>query len=256
MPVKNQGHELHVELVGLTQSYRRKKVLDDFNWVLPDGITALLGPNGAGKTTLMRTLVTEMRPAAGSVVIDGKPLRDRATIRDARQRIGYLGQTFGYDPKFTVTEHVSYMAWRKSIPRSDRAREVQEAIAAVDLLDAQEVQLKALSGGMRQRAGIGGALVGHPDLLVLDEPTVGLDPGQRAEFRNVITRLQAGSILLSTHLTDDVAAVADNVAVLTAGKLTFQGTVAEFQGDSTSVEEAYLRHLSKTGVSSSQGAQA
>lgn len=247
---------MHVELVGLTQSYRRKKVLDDFNWVLPEGVTALLGPNGAGKSTLMRTLVTEMRPAGGSVVIDGKPLRDRTAIRDARQRIGYLGQTFGYDPRFTVMEHVTYMAWRKSIPKRDRAQAVRAAVAAVDLLDAQDVRLGALSGGMRQRAGIGGALVGQPDLLVLDEPTVGLDPEQRAEFRKVISHLEAGSILLSTHLTDDVAAVADHVAVLTTGRLTFQGTVADFQGGSSTVEEAYLRHLSKTGANSSREVQA
>lgn len=224
----------------VTQGYGRHCVLDDVTLSLESGVTALLGPNGAGKSTLMRTLVTDLPPRSGRVVIGGRPLDSGRVIRSARSRIGYLPQDFGFDERFSVEEHVGYLAWLRGVPRSLRSSAALEAMSFVGLAEQRGTRMGALSGGMRQRAGIAGAMVGLPDILVLDEPTVGLDPGQRASFRRLVTALPSSHVLLSTHLTEDVEAVAEHVILLVEGRVTHEGTVEDFRARHGSVEAGYL----------------
>ncbi|WP_218925969.1 ATP-binding cassette domain-containing protein [Xylanimonas oleitrophica] len=224
----------------MVQGYGRRRILDGVTFTLDEGITALLGPNGAGKSTLMRTLVTDLAPRGGEVLIDGRPVDTRSGRHAARERIGYLPQNFGFDARFRVVEYVEYLAWLRGIPASQRPAAADAAIAAVGLSNQSRMTMGSLSGGMRQRAGIAGAIVGSPQLLVLDEPTVGLDPSQRAEFRRVLTSLPTSRILLSTHLTDDVEAVAQHVIVLAQGQIAHQGPTAELIDTYGSVDAGYL----------------
>jgi ABC-2 type transport system ATP-binding protein len=222
------------------QGYGRRIVLDGLTIELQPGVTALLGPNAAGKSTLMKTLVTERKPRSGCVVIGGEPIRSNRARREARRHIGYLPQDFGYDPRFTVSEHVEYLAWLRGVPSALRAGAVRDAVRLVRLDDQRGRRLGALSGGSRQRAGIAGAIVGSPELLVLDEPTVGLDPGQRANFRKLVGQLPAVYTLISTHLTDDVSAVADRLVLLNDGAVLADTSVAVFAGTHGTVEDGYL----------------
>lgn len=232
---------MDVEMRNVVQGYGRRRVLDDLSLALAPGITALLGPNGSGKSTLMRTLVTDLPAQAGHVLLDGMPVMNAAARRAARARIGYLPQDFGFDSRFTVDEYVEYLAWLRGVPPKTRRSAVGRAVALVGLAEEARTRMGRLSGGMRQRAGIGGAIVGEPRLLVLDEPTVGLDPSQRAGFRRVLTELPTSRILLSTHLTDDVESIAQHVVVLDgAGVVRHQGPVTDLIGTYGSVEAGYL----------------
>jgi ABC-2 type transport system ATP-binding protein len=222
---------MRIELSGVSKTYGAIRALDDVDLELSYGITGLLGPNGAGKTTLMRILATLLSPTRGEVRIEGldpsKP-RDRLALR---RRLGYLPQELGLYPRFTVFEFVDYLAILKEIEdRGERHRRVAAALAAVGLADAGRRRIRTLSGGMARRVGIAQALVGDPDLLVLDEPTAGLDPQQRARFRELLASLGEGrQVVLSTHLVEDVAAICTSVVVLWAGRVAFHGTPAELR---------------------------
>ncbi|MEW1721208.1 ATP-binding cassette domain-containing protein [Streptomyces sp. NPDC093109] len=195
------------------------------SFTLGSGVTGLLGPNGAGKTTLLETLVTLLPPADGRVAVLGEELGSRAGRKEVRRRIGFLPQRFGYHPGFTVSEFLTYVAWTKGMEQARARQAVEDATKLVDLDERAGTRMRKLSGGMLQRAGIAAALVHRPELLVLDEPTVGLDPRQRAEFRSLIRRLaDTTPVLLSTHLTDDVSAMCGSVLVLAEGNIAFQGT--------------------------------
>ncbi|BCY08897.1 ABC transporter ATP-binding protein [Actinoplanes sp. L3-i22] len=193
------------------------------------GVHGLLGPNGAGKTTLMRALATVLRPAAGRLELLGRPVHERrADLRPVRRMTGYLPQEFGYYPKFTVREFVEYMAWLKEMPRAGVAVAAERAIARVGLTGRADSKLKQLSGGMLRRAGVAQAIVNDPALLLLDEPTVGLDPEQRLSFRELLRELGADTcVLVSTHLVEDVVASCTEVVVVHTGRLVWQGTPAE-----------------------------
>ncbi|KUL31774.1 ABC transporter ATP-binding protein [Actinoplanes awajinensis] len=193
------------------------------------GVHGLLGPNGAGKTTLMRALATVLRPAGGRLELLGRPAHElRADLRPIRRMMGYLPQEFGYYPKFTVREFVAYMAWLKEVPTTDVAVATERAIARVGLTDRADSKLKQLSGGMLRRAGVAQAIVNDPALLLLDEPTVGLDPEQRLTFRELLRDLGADTcVLVSTHLVEDVVASCTDVVIVHAGRVVWQGTPAE-----------------------------
>lgn len=218
---------MSVVLDRVSQAYGTTVVVKNLNLTLRPGITALVGPNGAGKTTLLRTLATIMPPRSGSMTIDDAKVDGEHAARQLRDRIGYLPQSFGFDPHMRVADFVTYGAWLRGVPSSERAKAVAEALAMVDLTDQRRVRMRKLSGGMRQRAGIAWAVVGHPRLVLLDEPTVGLDPRQRLHFRKVISGLKDTMVVLSTHLIDDVAAICDRVIVMHSGSIKFDGTVAE-----------------------------
>ncbi|MFD8564239.1 ABC transporter ATP-binding protein [Streptosporangium canum] len=218
-----------VTVRGLTKRYGRNAVLDGLTLEFGRGVTGLLGPNGAGKTTLLRSLATTLAPDGGQVRALGLDPADRGQRTALRRRLGYLPQEPGFYPHFTLFELVDYVAILKELTdRRERHREVRRVLAEVDLADRARTKVRKLSGGMKQRLALAQALLGTPDLLILDEPTVGLDPEQRMRFRALVSRLgESRTVLLSTHQTEDVAALCERVIVMNRGRVMFQGTPAE-----------------------------
>lgn len=214
---------------GLRLSYGGLQALTGVTLEVDEGVTGLLGPNGAGKTTLLRILATALRPDAGSLQIFGLDALTAWGRQSARRRLGYLPQNPGFQPGFTAFDFVDYVAILKELThRGNRHEQVRQVLRAVGLEEARGKRIKALSGGMRQRVGLAAALVGGPDFVVLDEPTVGLDPEQRLRFRELIADTSRGrSVLLSTHLTEDVATLCHRVIVLDGGAVRFEGTPAD-----------------------------
>lgn len=213
----------------LTKKYGRNIVLDGLTLEFGRGVTGLLGPNGAGKTTLLRSLATTLAPDGGEVRALGLDPADRGQRTDLRRRLGYLPQNPGFYPHFTLFELVEYVAILKELTnRRERHREVRRVLGEVDLIDRTRTKVRNLSGGMKQRLALAQALLGEPDLLILDEPTVGLDPEQRMRFRALVSRLgESRTVLLSTHQTEDVAALCERVIVMNGGRAVFQGTPRE-----------------------------
>ncbi|MBF9130672.1 ABC transporter ATP-binding protein [Plantactinospora sp. S1510] len=206
----------------------RHLAVNGLDLALGTGVHGLLGPNGAGKTTLMRALATVVKPAGGRLTLLGDDLTGRADPRRVRRSLGYLPQHFGFYPRFTVREFVEYMAWLKEMPSAVVPGAVQRAIERVGLTDRADSRMKTLSGGMLRRAGIAQALVNDPQVLLLDEPTVGLDPEQRMGFRDLLRELGMDScVLVSTHLVEDVAVACTDVVLLHEGRLVWQGSTAE-----------------------------
>ncbi|NKQ29130.1 ABC transporter ATP-binding protein [Streptomyces galbus] len=214
---------------GLTLRYGGTRALDDVSLSLTRGVTGLLGPNGAGKTTLLRVLATAVPPDRGEFRALGHDPRSSAGRLALRRELGYLPQTPGFHPDFTAFAFVDYVAILKELTDGGaRHREVRRVLDAVDLGEVRGKRLKRLSGGMRQRVALAAALVGDPGFLVLDEPTVGLDPEQRMRFRELIAEAGEGRmVLLSTHQTEDVAMLCHRVVVLAHGRVRFEGTPAE-----------------------------
>ena len=214
-----------VTVTDVVKSFGRTRALEEVTVALEPGITGLLGPNGAGKTTLLRIVATVLPPDAGSVRVLGRDPADAEGRLAIRRRLGYLPQDLGLYPRFTVFEFIDYVAILKEMTdRRARHDEVRRVIALVGLEDVSAKRIKALSGGMRRRVGLAQALLGDPDLLVLDEPTAGLDPEQRLRFRELISRIgERRTVLLSTHLTEDIAALGGRVVVLHQGLVRFDG---------------------------------
>ena len=217
-----------VRVDGLSRRYGATRALDGVDLTLERGITSLLGPNGAGKTTLLSVLATVGEPDAGRVSVFGLDPRQAAERVEIRRRLGYLPQELGYHRHFTVAAFLDYVAILKEITgRRRRAEEVARVLAAVGLEDRARARIRALSGGMRQRLAIAQALLGQPDLLVLDEPTAGLDPEQRLRFRELLSGLPGDPVIvLSTHQADDIAAICPQVVVLLRGQVHFAGSPA------------------------------
>ena len=224
-----------VRVDGLSRRYGATRALDGVDLTLERGITGLLGPNGAGKTTLLSILATVGEPDAGRVSVLGLDPRDAAQRVEIRRRLGYLPQELGYHRHFTAAGFLDYVAILKEITdRRRRAEEVARVLAAVGLDDRARTRIRALSGGMRQRLGIAQALLGQPELLVLDEPTAGLDPEQRLRSRELLSSLPGDPVIvLSTHQSDDIAAICPKVIVLLAGRVRFTGTPAELAATAT-----------------------
>ena len=218
---------INVEVRGLTHSFGSTQVLKGIDLEIGNGVFGLLGPNGAGKTTLLRTLATAMRPGGGSLRLLGYDPSSHAERREFRRRLGYLPQQFGYYRNFTVWEFVEYFALLKEVPTGEINEKVAQAIRRVGLEDRARKKLKTLSGGMLRRVGIAQAIVNEPVLLLLDEPTAGLDPEQRVSFRQLIREMgEHGTVIVSTHLVEDVGAACSEVAVMGEGRVLFRGTPA------------------------------
>ena len=184
-------------------------------------LVGLLGPNGAGKSTLMKLLVAALLPTQGSILVDGHPL-DRSQ-RALKARLGYLPQSFGLYDELTVYQLLDYMAALKGLRNSRSA--IDQVIRAVNLEEKRRARIRTLSGGQRQRVGIAQALLGDPEFLIFDEPTVGLDPEERIHFRNLFSRTaQDRLVLLSTHIIEDVQSVCDRLVVIDHGQILFTGT--------------------------------
>jgi ABC-2 type transport system ATP-binding protein len=223
------GSRPTVDLAAVTQRFRSTTALDGVTLSLQPGVTGLLGPNGAGKTTLLRVVSTVLAPDAGSVQLldrDITNLRDRTEVR---RHLGYLPQELGFPRGFTSFGFVDYMAVLKEWDDKDaRHTEVRRVLEQTGLTDVATKKIRRLSGGMRRRLGMAQALLGSPELLVLDEPTTGLDPEQRASLREILSGFgHRGTVLLSTHQTEDVAALCDRVVVMDKGAVTFDGAVTD-----------------------------
>jgi ABC-2 type transport system ATP-binding protein len=218
---------IHAE--GMVKAYGRHRALDGMDLTTAAGVTGLLGPNGAGKTTLLRVLATVLDAEWRELrVLDQDP-RDPAGRLHIRRRLGYLPQDAGFHRAFTAFEAIDYVAVLKehTAPRA-RHDEVRRVLDLVGLSDVAGKKVRALSGGMRRRLGLAQALLGRPELLILDEPTVGLDPEQRMRFRHLVSEAGNGrTVVLSTHQTEDVAAVCSHVVVVQHGKALFTGTPVE-----------------------------
>ena len=217
---------MQISLQELTMTYPSgKRALQGVNLELDSpSLVGLLGPNGAGKSTLMKLLVAGLLPTGGAVRVDGEPLLRRE--RALKARLGYLPQDFGLYDELTVTQFLDYMGALKGL-RDSRAA-IQSAIEEVHLEEKARAKIRTLSGGQRQRVGIAQALLGEPELLIFDEPTVGLDPEERIHFRNLFSRLaQKRLVLLSTHIIEDVQSVCSRLLVLHRGKLRFDGPPEE-----------------------------
>ncbi|QSB06339.1 ATP-binding cassette domain-containing protein [Natronoglycomyces albus] len=242
----------------LSQGYGTSTVFDGLNLDVPAGVTGLLGPNGAGKTTLLQTLATVRPPRAGSLEIRGLDATVPASLPQIRSSIGYLPQEFGYPRGFSIHEFVLYCAWLRGVDRARRDELVAQAIRAVDLHEDSKRKMHKLSGGMRQRCGIAATIVGDPALVILDEPTVGLDPMQRIAFRDILTSLPNRDdtcVILSTHLVEDIATTCDSVAVMDGGRIIYFGSVDDFASTaesgapgSSELERAYSSAIARNEV--------
>ncbi|MBD0840436.1 MULTISPECIES: ABC transporter ATP-binding protein [unclassified Streptomyces] len=218
-----------VSASGLALHYGSTRALDDVSLRLTPGVTGLIGPNGAGKTTLLRVLATAVPAQHGAFTVLGHDPGTARGRQEVRRMLGYLPQAPGFHPDFTAFEFVDYVAILKELTdRAARHREVRRVLEEVDLGDVRGRRIRKLSGGMRQRVALAAALVGDPGFLVLDEPTVGLDPEQRMRFRELIARAGEGrTVLLSTHQTEDVAMLCHRVLVMAGGRIRFDGTPGE-----------------------------
>ncbi len=218
----------NVSIWRLEQRLGRTQVLPGLDLEIDAGVFGLLGPNGAGKTTLLRTLATILRPSGGRLQLLGYDPTDPGERRALRRRMGYLPQALGYYPNFTAFEFVEYFALLKEMPKERVRPAVARAIERVGLEDKARSKLRTLSGGQLRRVGIAQAIVNDPGLLLLDEPTAGLDPEQRVSFRQLLRDIgQEGTVIVSTHLVEDVAAACSDVALMDRGRVVFRGTPGE-----------------------------
>jgi len=221
---------MNVEIADLTRRFGRTQAVAGVNLEAGAGVFGLLGPNGAGKTSLLRMMATVIPPTSARLRLRllGRDPGSYGPRREIRRRLGYLPQNLGYYPGFTVAEFVEYFALLKDMPSARVSRAVATAIEQVDLGSKARAKLRTLSGGMLRRVGIAQAIVNDPELLLLDEPTAGLDPEQRVAFRALLRDLgERATVMVSTHLVEDVGAACTEVALMDSGKIVFHGTPDE-----------------------------
>ena len=220
----------------LTKQYGTKIAVDRMSLTLTPGVYGLLGANGAGKTTLMRMLCGVLRPTSGCITLKLTNPADGSHSWDVesepyREALGYLPQDFGYYPEFTAMDFLLYMGCLKGLSKQLARARAAELMDLVSLTDVSGKKIKTFSGGMKQRLGIAQAMLGNPGILVLDEPTAGLDPKERVRFRNLISRLGSGRIvLLSTHIVSDIEHIAKQILMMKDGQLIHSGSLADILG--------------------------
>jgi ABC-2 type transport system ATP-binding protein len=219
---------VNIELTDVSRSFGKNKAVDGVSLEAGSGVFGLLGPNGAGKTSLLRMLATVLPPSSGQLRLLDRDPRKPVPRREIRRRLGYLPQNLGYYPSFTVAEFIEYFALLKEMPSARISKSVAVAVERVDLGAKAKARLRTLSGGMLRRVGIAQAIVNDPELLLLDEPTAGLDPEQRVAFRTLMRNLgERSTVVVSTHLVEDVGAACTEVALMNAGQIVFRGTPEE-----------------------------
>ena len=215
--------QMALECKHISKTYGNMFVIKDVNFVMEKGVYGILGVNGAGKTTLMRMLCTILQPTSGEILWNGKNIGTMgAAYRDL---LGYLPQEFGYYPDLSVQEYMLYIASIKGLKALHARKKTKELLAQVGMEKYKNRKMKQLSGGMVRRVGVAQAMLNDPKILVLDEPTAGLDPKERIRFRNLISELaEERMVLLSTHIVSDVEYIANDIMLMKAGQLIYNGT--------------------------------
>ena len=229
-----------IEVSHLTKKYGGHLAVDDVSFTVEDGqIYGLLGPNGAGKSTIMNSLTGYLSATSGQVTVAGHPLPEEAD--EAKACVGYLPEQPPLYPEMTVGEYLNFVAELKKVPRAQRKEQVLRAARRTGLEKVLPRLIRSLSKGYKQRVGIAQALLGSPKIIILDEPTVGLDPAQVIEMRKLIRELgKAHTVILSSHILSEVQAVCQQVLILSKGKLAASGTLQELTADGRSLEEVFL----------------
>ena len=230
-----------IEVKEITKDYSSgKQALNNISMKIESpNLIGILGPNGAGKTTLMKLLIAGLTPTKGEILLNGEKLLSQE--KELKAQLGYLPQSFGLFDELTVWQFLDYMAALKGL--KDKSY-IETALEQVNLTDQRKVRIRRLSGGMRQRVGIAQALLGNPKLLILDEPTVGLDPEERVKFRNLFSEMARDRILLlSTHIVEDVQSICNRVLVLHQGKILFDGEPAELVAQTAGHVGVYVSQI-------------
>ena len=221
---------MELKTVDLTKKYGPKTAVDHLSVTLTSGVYGLLGQNGAGKTTLMRLFCTVQEPTSGKILLDGQPVRGMG--EKYRSLLGYLPQHFGYYPDFTALDFLLYMAAVKGLPDRAAKKRARELLEAVGLAEESRRKVKTFSGGMKQRLGIAQAMLNDPKILILDEPTAGLDPKERVRFRNLISAFSKDRVvILSTHIVSDVEFIAEEIILMKAGRVIQFGKPQEITAE-------------------------
>ncbi len=228
---------MELELKNITKKYKDKEAVKNANVTIHAGVTGLLGANGAGKTTVMRMICGVLKPTEGTISFDGLNVEDEM-YRDV---LGYLPQDFGYYPNFKARDFLLYIAALKGLDKESAKVKCEELLKKVNLSDVANKKISTFSGGMKQRLGIAQALINDPKIIILDEPTAGLDPKERVHFRNMIGELGKNNIvILSTHIVSDVEHIADRILMMKDGEFIYDGEIKDINMD---LEEFYLKEF-------------
>lgn len=217
---------MNFNVENITKKFKDKYAVKDISFELTPGVYGLLGENGAGKTTLMRMICSILRPTYGRITLDGKDILELDDVYS--DQLGFLPQNFGYYPEFTALEFLIYMGALKGLSKVKAEEKSIELLKLVSLYDVKDKKIKTFSGGMKQRVGIAQAMLNDPKILVLDEPTAGLDPKERVRFRNIISTLASNRVvILSTHIVSDIEYIANRVLIMKAGEIILDGSIDE-----------------------------
>lgn len=253
---------MELKITNLTKIFQDTTAVDHISCTLTAGVYGLLGVNGAGKTTLMRMLCTLLKPTEGQITWDGNDIFEMD--REYRRLLGYLPQDFGYYPDFSVYDYLMYIASIKGIRPAAAKNRAQELLKRVGLAKEKNKKMKKLSGGMKRRAGIAQAMLNDPRILILDEPTAGLDPNERIRFRNLISELaKERMVLLSTHIVSDIEYIANEILLMNHGQIGLSGTAEELVSSmdmkvwrvrvKNSAVESYMKAYKVANVKTLQG---
>lgn len=245
-----------IEIKGLTKQFKKKQVLRGLDLTLGSGVYGLLGPNGAGKTTLLRCMTDIYTDYRGKVLYEGGELANNKAMR---RKIGYLPQKFDMFHELKLWEMMRYFAELKKVPRAQQAAQIEQALRLVNLYENGADKVGAMSGGMVRRAGIAQAILGDPKVVIVDEPTAGLDPEERLRFKGVIAKISGErTVLLSTHIIEDVEALCGKIVIMDGGRIRLCGTPGEIaaaagghvftvQGTPAGLEHAVVKQFEKDG---------